>query len=183
MQTPAILLLFFILPPRATAQVCNKPCCQDNNTPYPSRRPATAYSNPDVAKPASTQLGPAAPSAPQRTSSESGSSPGKGLGKHHGEITYFNIGQGACGSDFQGQDETVNILALSHLLMGTLSNNNPYCGKTAMIRANGREATAIVQDKCMDCAIDNIDVSRKVFRELFDSLDRGRAEVEWWFEN
>lgn len=182
MQTLAILSFLFILPLRALVQVCNEPCCQDNDAPYPSLGPATAYSNPDVAKPASTQPGPAAPSAPQRTSSESSTSPGKDLGKHHGEITYFNIGPGACGLDFQGQDETVNILALSHLLMGTLSNNNPYCGKTVMIRANGRETTATVQDKCMGCAIDNIDVSRKVFRELFDSLDRGRAEVEWWFE-
>lgn len=66
--------------------------------------------------------------------------------------------------------------------MGSQSNNNPLCGRTVTIRANGREATALVEDKCLGCAINDIDVSKKVFEELWGSVDVGRGDVEWWIE-
>ncbi|KAK2934600.1 RlpA-like domain superfamily [Fusarium oxysporum f. sp. vasinfectum] len=99
----------------------------------------------------------------------------------HGEFTYYDIGQGACGEDDTGKDDSINIVALSHLLMGELSNNNPMCGKTITIKANGKTCQATVADKCMGCAINDIDVSRKVYEEIWGSLDSGRTEVEWWF--
>jgi hypothetical protein len=119
---------------------------------------------------------------PNQDNNQSGSG-GKSTAIKHGELTYYTIGQGACGLDHSGQDGTISIAALSHLLMGRRSNDNPMCGKTVTIKANGRYARAIVQDKCMGCAMEDIDVSEKVFLELWDSLDRGRVEVEWWFDN
>ncbi|RTE79061.1 hypothetical protein BHE90_006472 [Fusarium euwallaceae] len=98
-----------------------------------------------------------------------------------GEFTYYDIGMGACGEDDSGKDETENIVALSHLLMGTVSNGNPMCGKTITIKANGKTTTAVVKDKCMGCAINDIDVSKKCFKEISGDLDAGRIEVEWWF--
>ncbi|KAJ4143957.1 hypothetical protein NW765_001109 [Fusarium oxysporum] len=65
--------------------------------------------------------------------------------------------------------------------MGELSNSNPMCGKTITIKANGKTCQATVADKCMGCAINDIDVSRKVYEEIWGSLDSGRTEVEWWF--
>jgi hypothetical protein len=65
--------------------------------------------------------------------------------------------------------------------MGPSSNNNPMCGKTITIKANGKTAQATVKDKCMGCAVNDIDVSRKVYNEIWGSLDSGRSEVEWWF--
>lgn len=98
-----------------------------------------------------------------------------------GEFTYYDIGQGACGQDDSGKDDSINIVALSHLLMGPSSNDNPMCGKTITIKANGKTAQATVADKCMGCAMNDIDVSRKVYMEIWGSLDSGRTEVEWWF--
>ncbi|KAJ3524200.1 hypothetical protein NM208_g12145 [Fusarium decemcellulare] len=88
---------------------------------------------------------------------------------------------GACGEDDTGKDDSENIVALSHLLMGTVSNGNPMCGKTITIKANGKTVKATVKDKCMGCAINDIDVSRKCYKEIWGSLDSGRTDVEWWF--
>ncbi|KAM5383349.1 hypothetical protein ACJA88_003882 [Fusarium oxysporum] len=111
----------------------------------------------------------------------SGGSSSGGSDTKHGEFTYYDIGQGACGEDDTGKDDSINIVALSHLLMGELSNSNPMCGKTITIKANGKTCQATVADKCMGCAINDIDVSRKVYEEIWGSLDSGRTEVEWWF--
>ncbi|RGP59224.1 hypothetical protein FLONG3_11247 [Fusarium longipes] len=110
----------------------------------------------------------------------SGSSSG-GSATKQGEFTYYDIGQGACGEDDSGKDDSINIVALSHLLMGPSSNDNPMCGKTISIKANGKTVQATVKDKCMGCAMNDIDVSRKVYNEIWGSLDSGRTEVEWWF--
>ncbi|KAH7208469.1 uncharacterized protein BKA55DRAFT_489117, partial [Fusarium redolens] len=98
---------------------------------------------------------------------------------HYGDLTFFNLGLGACGKDYSGQDETASVVALSHLLMGDLSNNNLFCGKGVVIKVGGREVKAVVQDKCMGCEINDIDVSKKVFQEVFGSLTVGREKVEW----
>ncbi|KAF5648198.1 rasp f 7 allergen [Fusarium tjaetaba] len=118
---------------------------------------------------------------PSSGGSSSGSSSSGGSDTKHGEFTYYDIGQGACGENDTGKDDSINIVALSHLLMGELSNNNPMCGKTITIKANGKTCQARVADKCMGCAINDIDVSRKVYEEIWGSLDSGRTEVEWWF--
>ncbi|KAF4976977.1 hypothetical protein FZEAL_6426, partial [Fusarium zealandicum] len=110
-----------------------------------------------------------------------GSSGGSSASKS-GEFTYYDIGLGACGGeDVSGQDEDINVVALSHLLMGEESNSNPMCGKTITIKANGKTTQATVRDKCMGCAVNDIDVSRKVYKEIWGSLDSGRTEVDWWF--
>ncbi|EQL01169.1 Non-Catalytic module family expansin [Ophiocordyceps sinensis CO18] len=63
------------------------------------------------------------------------------------------------------------------------SNGNPMCGQKITIHANGKTTTATVRDKCMGCAANNIDVSKKVFMELYGSLDGGRMPVKWSFNN
>jgi hypothetical protein len=88
---------------------------------------------------------------------------------------------GACGEDDTGKDESENIVALSHLLMGTVSNGNPYCGKTITISYGGKEVVATVKDKCMGCDMNNIDVSVGAFKTLMGSTDVGRKSVDWWF--
>jgi hypothetical protein len=123
------------------------------------------------------------PAAPvqQEKAAKPASGGSSGGSAKHGEFTYYDIGQGACGDDDSGKDDSINIVALSHLLMGPSSNNNPMCGKTITIKANGKTAQATVKDKCMGCAVNDIDVSRKVYNEIWGSLDSGRSEVEWWF--
>jgi hypothetical protein len=128
-----------------------------------------------------TEEAPVAPVQQEKVAKpQSGSSSG-GSATKQGEFTYYDIGQGACGEDDSGKDDSINIVALSHLLMGPSSNDNPMCGKTISIKANGKTVQATVKDKCMGCAMNDIDVSRKVYNEIWGSLDSGRTEVEWWF--
>jgi len=100
-----------------------------------------------------------------------------------GDVTYYDIGMGACGIDNAGEDLAINIVALSGSLMGEKSNDNPNCGRTITIKANGRTTTALVTDKCMGCNYNSIDVSKKAFLELWDSYDVGRGPCEWWWND
>ena len=116
--------------------------------------------------------------SPQESKPESG---GSGSGEYSGEITYYAVGLGACGKDDSGKDNSANIVALSKDMMGTQSNSNPMCGKTITIYANGKSTTATVRDKCMGCPKNSIDVSEKVYKELYGSLGSGRMPVSWSF--
>ncbi|PTB54774.1 hypothetical protein M431DRAFT_84435, partial [Trichoderma harzianum CBS 226.95] len=101
--------------------------------------------------------------------------------EYSGDITYYTIGLGSCGEDDSGQDQSASIVAIAVGLMGSQSNGNPMCGKTITIHGGGKTTTATVKDKCMGCAPHDIDVSEKVFLELFGSLDGGREPVTWSF--
>ncbi len=74
------------------------------------------------------------------------------------------------------------MVALPHGLMGTKSNDNPYCGKTITITciATGKTTTATVVDKCMGCSGHSIDLSNAAFLDL-DDLTVGRTSATWYF--
>lgn len=112
--------------------------------------------------------------------SENSASAG-GSGTFAGQITYYAIGMGSCGIDDSGKDQTESVVAISHLKMGEQSNGNPMCGKTITIYSNGKSTTATVKDKCMGCAENDIDVSEKVFKELWGDLSTGRDDATWSF--
>ena len=157
--------------------------------PPPPPPPAPAPTTTEAAKPPppAPAPAPAAKAQPSSGGSSSASSGGSssgsssGSGSHKGDITYYQIGMGACGEDDSGKDDSVSIVALSHLLMGQQSNGNPYCGKTITIYGNGKSTTATVKDKCMGCKEDDIDVSEKVYKELWGGLGTGRMPVSWSF--
>ncbi|KAM0333167.1 hypothetical protein ACHAQA_001827 [Verticillium albo-atrum] len=141
--------------------------------PVPTTTAAPVQEQPKVQPTPETQ-------AEESKSSDKGSSSAPS-DSHAGELTYYDVGMGACGFDDSGKDNSENIVALSHLLMGTQSNGNPMCDQTITISANGKTTTATVRDKCMGCAQEDIDVSKAAFLELFGSLTAGRTEVKWWF--
>jgi len=97
-----------------------------------------------------------------------------------GDITYYEAGLGACGIVSDGTVQ--NVVALPHVLMGSASNNNPYCGKTITIKcsATGKTTTATVVDKCMGCENYAIDLSIAAFTALDDPAV-GRTGATWWF--
>lgn len=97
-----------------------------------------------------------------------------------GDITYYEAGLGACGATNNGAVD--RIVALPHVMMGPLSNNNPYCGKTITIKctSTGKTTTATVMDKCMGCENFAIDLSNRAFEDL-DDLAVGRTGATWWF--
>ncbi|GKT50397.1 allergen Asp f 7 [Colletotrichum spaethianum] len=150
--------------------VAPQPVPTTSSTPAPSPQPTTQAAA--AAAPAATQA-----------STDSSSSSSSGGTVHTGDLTYYAVGLGACGEDDSGKDQTENIVAISHLVMGTQSNGNPYCGKKVKITVNGKSTTATVKDKCMGCKADDIDVSEKCFLDVFDSLGVGRKTVEWSFIN
>ncbi|KKA26543.1 hypothetical protein TD95_005230 [Thielaviopsis punctulata] len=97
-----------------------------------------------------------------------------------GSLTYYTLGMGACGWDDAGKDDSSYVIALSHDIMGTQSNGNPYCGQKIKISApNGKSLTATVRDKCMGCTPSHIDGSEAIFLELFGSLEAGVETVSW----
>lgn len=110
----------------------------------PSAAPAVESPSPVVAAPAPA---PAVATSSSKT----------GANTKTGDLTYYTVGLGACGEDDSGKDNSENIVALSHLLMGTVSNGNPFCGKTITISYGGKQVVATVKDKCMGCALTNID--------------------------
>ncbi|TQV94976.1 hypothetical protein V2A60_009946 [Cordyceps javanica] len=151
-----------------------------------SQAPAPPPSSPSSPPPPATPQPPPAetqptPSGGSGSGSGGGSGSSSGSGDHSGEITYYAVGLGACGQDDSGKDNTDNIVALSSQLMGAQSNGNPKCGQTITIHANGKSVQATVRDKCPSCAMGSIDVSEKVYKELFGSLESGRQPMTWSF--
>lgn len=124
-----------------------------------------------------------APAAATTTASGGDSSGDSGT-TYSGDITYFTIGRGSCGDDDTGKDLTESVVALSGSLLsayeGANSNDNSLCGKTITIKANGKTTTATIKDKCPECEYGAIDVSEKVFNDLYGSLDKGRGDCEWY---
>lgn len=158
----------------------------------PAAAPAPAVETTTQAPPpppptttSTTTTTPAPAPAPATSAASSGDSGSGGTPSDafNGDLTWYTIGLGACGEDDTGKDMTDPIVALSYLLMGTESNDNPYCGKTITISYGGKTATATVKDKCMGCAIHAIDVSQLVFTEVIGDLGVGRAPVTWWFND
>ncbi|KAK1654304.1 RlpA-like double-psi beta-barrel-protein domain-containing protein-containing protein [Colletotrichum phormii] len=142
----------------------------------PAPVPTTSTTPAPAPQPTTSQPAPASTSA-----ASGGSGGGSGGTTHTGDLTYYAVGLGACGEDDSGKDNTENIVAVSHLVMGAQSNGNPYCGKKVQITCDGKTTTATVRDKCMGCKAEDIDVSEKAFLDLFGSLGVGRGTVEWKF--
>ncbi|KAK7416469.1 hypothetical protein QQX98_005173 [Neonectria punicea] len=174
----------YVAPEETSTSVAKKPEPTTEEYVEPELTTTSVYVAPTsvYVAPTSTYVAPVATSAASDESASDDSSSGSSE-SHSGELTYYTVGPGACGPDDSGKDNTDNIVALSHLLMGTRSNDNPMCGQTITIKVGSKTATATVRDKCMGCEYDAIDVSEKVFKALFGSLDKGRSEVEWWFNN
>lgn len=148
-------------------------------TPTPTPTPTPEPTPEPVTEEPTEEPAPESPAEGSK-SSDSGSSSAPS-DSHSGDLTYYDVGLGACGFDDTGKDNSDNIVALSHLLMGTQSNGNPMCGQTITVSANGKEVVCTVRDKCMGCEPEAIDVSKAAFLELFGSLTAGRTEVKWWF--
>ncbi|KAJ6785884.1 hypothetical protein PWT90_11183 [Aphanocladium album] len=176
-------VLTSIVPAPSDAQFYEPPSPSPEQ-PKQTSTPAAA-APPPPPPPAASSPSPAPAPEPKPKPSESKPNPsgssGSGSGEHSGDITYYAVGLGACGEDDSGKDNSENIVALSSLLMGAQSNGNPKCGQTITIHGNGKSVQATVRDKCPSCTEGSIDVSEKVFKELWGDLGVGRQSVTWSF--
>lgn len=182
-------------PPPLVQSTQEKPVEQQSQPPVeptPSPAPVTSSEAPSPKAPESTSTPPpqtqapasvapvASEQAPPTSSTGSGSSNGPCSSGNacSGDMTHYEAGLGACG--WQSDGSTENVVALSHLMMGTQSNGNPFCGKSVTVKLNGKSIVAKVVDKCMGCEIHAIDLSDVAFAALED-MGVGRTQVEWYF--
>jgi len=137
--------------------------------------PVSSYEAPSstYVAPSSTYEAPASSSsAPASYGSSSGSSdssnPASGK-SFTGEITYFTPGMGACG---ETSGEGDKMVAISQSLFDQYTpngnpNKNPLCGKTLTIKgADGADHTATIWDRCVGCAMDDLDMPQEFFNEV-----------------
>lgn len=137
--------------------------------------PVSSYEAPSstYVAPSSTYQAPvSSSSAPASYGSSSGSSDSSNpeSGKSFtGEITYFTPGMGACG---ETSGEGDKMVAISQSLFDQYTpngnpNKNPLCGKTLTIKgADGADHTATIWDRCVGCAMDDLDMPQEFFNEV-----------------
>jgi len=136
--------------------------------------PSSTSEAPVYEAPSATYEAPASSSAaaPPSYGSSSGSSDSSNpqSGKSFtGEITYFTPGMGACG---ETSGEGDKMVAISQSLFDQYTpngnpNKNPLCGKTVTIKgADGSDHKATIWDRCVGCAMDDLDMPQEFFNEV-----------------
>lgn len=141
----------------------------------PTDVPVNVGNNPIPPPPAPTSTQQAQPQ-PQPPSNSGGDT-------FTGQLTFYDIGLGACGwTNNNGE----MVAAVSHLLYdgfdgywGTNPNNNPICGKKAVIHFEGKEITVTIVDRCEGCALHDVDLSPTAFNLVADP-NRGRLDGATW---
>jgi expansin len=94
---------------------------------------------------------------------------------HSGEATYYAAtGDGNC--MFGPSPSDLMVCAMNN----TEYNASSVCG--ASIRVKGRlgEITLRIVDRCPECPVGNIDLSKEAFAKIDDTI-RGRVPVIWWY--
>ncbi len=133
-----------------------------SNTPPP---PPVSVSTPAAAAPPAASV-PAANKAGEST----------------GDLTFFDLGVGACGIDDTNQGTAENVVALARSLFTAANpNKDPLCGKTITLTYGGKSTTAKVHDSCPPCAPGDVDASLKIWSDLGIDTSLGRVKVDWSF--
>jgi hypothetical protein len=98
-----------------------------------------------------------------------------------GDVTHWDGGLGACGTAVDTNADFA--IALPYEFMGTLSNTNPYCGRSVTLYnpTSGTTVQATVRDKCMGCQDRAIDCTNILFSQITDNIGNGRMSgIQWW---
>ncbi|KAI0090521.1 RlpA-like double-psi beta-barrel-protein domain-containing protein-containing protein [Irpex rosettiformis] len=107
-------------------------------------------------------------------------------GTHSGDMTFYDVGLGACG--WTDSDSEL-VAAVSHIMFdqfpgykGGNPNKNPVCGKHAKITYKGKSVTVKIVDRCPGCATGDLDLSPSAFSKLANK-DVGRLHgAKWTFQ-
>ncbi|EJT78380.1 hypothetical protein GGTG_03481 [Gaeumannomyces tritici R3-111a-1] len=98
----------------------------------------------------------------------------------NGDITWYNVGLGACGKQ---NVDTDLIVALNkadfdpHTPNGN-PNNNKLCGKKMRVSYNGKSVDVTLRDRCAGCKKGDVDLSPAAFKKLAP-LGNGRVKGSW----
>lgn len=177
--TPVAVTTSASSPPASTTPVVV------TTTPVAAAAPvAASSSSPVAAAAASPAASNPASGASADSSGISASATNMCTGKSdacEGDITHYDGGQSACGPIVDSDTEMG--IALPFEFMGTLSNNNPYCGRSVTIHnpSTGLEVTAKVVEKCGGCYNRAIDLTNAAFNAIAPSCDGRCSGFIWWF--
>ncbi|KAG9884578.1 hypothetical protein KCU94_g18123, partial [Aureobasidium melanogenum] len=124
-----------------------------------------------------------APAATTSASSGSGVSSGMAASgtEYSGDLTWYDIGLGACGETSVDGD---HIVAISHVIFDAYStgnpNTNPLCGKYVTINGkDGQAYQAKVVDRCVGCAEADLDLSHEFFNSVTSNGDGRVSGMSW----
>lgn len=126
---------------------------------------------------------------PATTSSGNGNSGGgsSGSATYTGELTFYDVGLGACGGYNTDSDM---IAAASELLYdgfdgydGGNPNDNPICNKQVSLTYQGKTITVTIVDRCVGCAIYDLDLAPAAFDQLADPSEGRLYGATWSFIN
>ncbi|KAL8362614.1 hypothetical protein RB601_008124 [Gaeumannomyces tritici] len=97
-----------------------------------------------------------------------------------GDFTYFNPAVGACGFVNSDSDK---VVAISAALFDAANisgdpNKNPLCGRSIVARHGGKEVTVTVVDRCVGCALNDLDLSVAAYNDIADP-NAGRVKGSW----
>ncbi|TFY79376.1 hypothetical protein EWM64_g4635 [Hericium alpestre] len=93
-----------------------------------------------------------------------------------GKMTFYDVGQGACGATSKGSDF---VAALSKEQYGD-GYPGPNCWKKITITYQGKSAQATIVDECPGCAYGALDLSRGLF-DYFAPESTGVIYADWEF--
>lgn len=124
-----------------------------------------------------------APAATTSASSGSGESSGLAASgtEYSGDLTWYDVGLGACGITNVDGD---HIVAISHVIFDAYStgnpNTNPLCGKYVTINGkDGQAHQAKVVDRCVGCAEADLDLSHEFFNTVTSNGDGRVSGMSW----
>ncbi|KAG7091825.1 hypothetical protein E1B28_008229 [Marasmius oreades] len=101
---------------------------------------------------------------------------------HIGDATFYTPGLGSCGRTNNANEL---VAAVASPVFDTFPghtanpNNNPICGKTAVVTFGGKSVTVTIVDRCPGCGSGGIDLSPAAFQKLAP-LSQGRLSGTKW---
>ncbi|TFK45285.1 hypothetical protein OE88DRAFT_1740439 [Heliocybe sulcata] len=91
----------------------------------------------------------------------------------HGDATWYNPGQGACGATSSSNDLVVALSSSAYA-------GGAHCFNHITVYYQGKKTDATVVDECPGCKPGDLDLSPGAFSAL-ESLGAGRIQVDWEF--
>jgi expansin (peptidoglycan-binding protein) len=103
---------------------------------------------------------------------------------YKGDLTWYDVGMGACGKTNVPSD---HIVAISEAMFDAYNpgnpNNNPLCGKYVSITGkDGQKYRAQIVDRCPGCSKTDLDLSQEFFNLVTQNGDGRVGNMEWCFD-
>lgn len=94
---------------------------------------------------------------------------------HSGQATYYAAtGDGNC--MFGPSPNDLMVCAMNN----TEYDSSSVCGASIHVKGRLGEITVRIVDRCPECPVGNIDLSKEAFAKIDDTI-RGRVPVTWWY--